>query len=145
MSSCSFKEIHSKTSFWNEEDGWQQQLWVAEILQLLKVDRVHVISGQDSSAPSRGCQQSLAANILSGRTVSVTRRNRKTVKNACSNLISLHSPKTYKQSQSLLEYKDNHYNFLRGWHSSVLPAFPVPTLLARCFFLLTLRLMERPV
>lgn len=53
-------------------------------------------------------------------------------------------PNTHKQSQSLLEYKDNHCNFFRGWHGSVLPVVPIPTLLAHCFFLLTLRLMEQP-
>lgn len=53
MSFYSFKKMHSTANLCNE-DG-QQQLWVAEILQLLKVDLTHVTSRQNFSSLSREC------------------------------------------------------------------------------------------
>jgi len=115
---------------------------VAEILQLLKVDRDHVISTQNSSSPSRGCQQSLAANILSGRTASVTRRSRKTVKNACSkHLFSLHSPKTDRVRVSW----NTRTIITNSSQAGTVQFFQHSLSLLCSFLLLTLRLMEQPV
>lgn len=69
----------------------------------------------------------VAANILSGTQVSGTRRSRKTVKNACFNPTSLHTP----QTQRVRVWQNARtINFLKGWYSSVLPAFPDTAFLA---------------
>lgn len=61
MSFYSLKETHSKANIWNYKEGWQQQLGVAEMLQLLKDDCIQVTPRQDFSSHSRECQYSLAA------------------------------------------------------------------------------------